>query len=131
MKSSLKKVDIKKMTRLATAGVITLSLAILGSTAWFIVTSLNHVAAVKTGDAQTPVKVEGVNTTLLEKAQKFIIDKSAADRRLGPNLGNPFIGPPSPPAPPPAPTPAPSPTPAPAPVPAPAPTPAPSPAPAP
>lgn len=126
MKSSLKKADIKKMTRLATAGVIALSLAILGGTAWFIYQSLNEVASTKTSDTQKPLKVEGVNTTLLEKTQKFIVDKSAADRRLGPNVGNPFIGPPAPPAPPP--TPAPPPAPAPAPTPAPSPTPAPPPA---
>ncbi|HTM68963.1 MAG TPA: hypothetical protein VL426_06735 [Candidatus Binatia bacterium] len=129
MKTSLKQMDVKKMTRLATAGVVTLALAILVSTAWFIARSLGRVAVAKSGTTQT-AKVQGVNTTLLDKDQKAIADKQAAAQRLAPNLGNPFIGtstpPPTPPPPAPEPTPAPAPTPPPAPAPAPTPTPTPA-----
>ena len=91
-KSTLKKIDVKKVTRLATAGVITLALAILVSTAWFINASLGKLAVAKNGTSAKPLKVEGVNTTLLDKVQKSMTDKSADDRRLGGSLGNPFLG---------------------------------------
>ena len=109
-KKALKRVNVKKITRLTTLGVSILAIAILLLTAWFIVKSLNDVSVAKRSDDQKSLKVEGVNNVLLEKVQKFMNGKQNADQKLSPGLNNPFKHPAEPPpAPPvnapPAPTP--------------------------
>lgn len=105
MKKQVKKIDVKKITGFTTLGVAGFAVAILLLTGWFIVKSLGDVAVAKTSDGNKTLKIQGVNTQLLEKVQKFIADKSAADRKLGPDVKNPFAKPAPPPAPPSAPAP--------------------------
>ena len=109
------------MTRIGTTLVALTAASILFLTMWFIMKALGEVAVAKTSNGAKQLRIEGVSTPLLEKAMTFKDEKTADDRKLGPDLPNPFSRPssqaqptPQPPAPetppptPPAPTPAPA-----------------------
>ncbi|MEY4744592.1 MAG: hypothetical protein RL272_537 [Candidatus Parcubacteria bacterium] len=91
--------EVRRIARLATLGVTVISLGILALTAWFITKSLGDVAVAQTSDEHKTLKIQGVNTSQLERILKFVTDKGTAARRLGKNLVNPYAKPAPPPPP--------------------------------
>lgn len=123
-KKMTRKLDLKKVTRLATLGIVVLGAGLTAATGWFIMKTLNDTAAVQGGGTNRDFKIEGINVQLLDRLLESQQKKtSTAADGLPRDLRNPFrksgarIVPPSPvpaPSPAPAPTPAVTPSPAPA-----------------
>lgn len=108
MKRPAMKVDMKKMARITTISVAVVCLALLSLTAWFIMSTLNEVAAVQQNETTDVLKIEGIDSQLLQKVKAARAQKTSDERRLGPDLPNPFARQPEPAPPQPEPTPAPA-----------------------
>jgi hypothetical protein len=90
-KKIAKKLDLKKVTRLATLGIVVLGTALTGATGWFIMKTLNDTAAVQGGGTNRDFKIEGINVQLLDRLLEAQQKKTATDAEgLPRNLGNPF-----------------------------------------
>lgn len=111
-KKITKKLDLKKVTRLATLGIVIAGAALTGATGWFIMKTLNDTAAVQGGGTDRDFKIEGINVQLLDRLLTAQQKKTATDTEgLPQDLRNPFkiSGRTRTPAPTPAPTPTPAP----------------------
>jgi len=79
--------------RLMAGGAACFMLAMVATTAWFVWKTLQDVDAVKNNDVSGSVRVESVDTTLLDKTLKKNADRVSDDRRAPDQIADPFRNP--------------------------------------